>query len=1236
MGRPERPVDPESGPVEHFAAELRRLREAAGRPGYRVLARRAHYSMATLAEAAGGRVFPSLAVTLTYVEACGGDKRALEARWHEVAQELATANMDVQDLSEAPYRGLETFESTDAEWFFGRQRLVDQLLQRLSTMSFMAVFGPSGSGKSSILRAGLLPALGRDAILGSKDWPVLLFTPGGHPMRTLAAGLANLTGGSARSLHHELMSDPDSIRLVLRQMSLTRAMAIPAVLVVDQFEEVFTLCGDAEERACFIDCLLAAVDHTAEDVGDHGSAGCRVVLGIRADFYSRCAQYPALVAALYDRQLLVGAMSDDELREVITGPATRAGLKIERALVEVIVGDARGEPGALPLVSHALLETWRRRRADVLSLAAYRGAGGIRGAIAQTAEQVFDGFDPRQQRIARQMFLRLTALGEDTEDTRRRVQMAELLGGPDSAMASAVLERLSVSRLLTVNHDEVQVAHEAIIRHWPRLRGWLTDDRELLHAHRHLTEAAVDWDQQGRDDGLLYRGVRLAAWDNRDVTPLNALEREFLSTSRSRHAHESRASRRRLRLAATGLVSALTAVSLLAATALVQAVRATDERDLAVTRQLMASARSQLTTDPATALQLARRAYEIKPTAQSEDVLRQATLEAGLSRIVSRPGIPVGGVTFSPDGRWLAVHTPFGIHMYALTANGAVRRRVLSTDGGERAPVFHPSGRYLATVDGFGKINIWDLSNPSIAPVWFGKTFGKAFAIAFSPDGRWLASADSDGTVRVWNWAARGHESVVLGAFSGKAMSVAFGPDGRHVAAAGSDGTIRIWDRTESARSPVVLRSHKGSVETVAFSPDGRRIASGGDDGIVRIWNATGKGKPHVLIGHTGAVESVAFSPDGRRIASGGKDGAVRIWDATPTGSPVAPLLLGGSLGEVSTVAFSPDGRSVADGDAEGVTRLWDVTGSGDPVTLRGHVGPVWDAAASRDGRKIVSAGEDGTVRIWNTDGTGDPVILRSKADHIFGVTFSPDGTRVAGIDAEGTIQIWNTNKIGDPITLSGGPKGVQGVTFTSDGRQIVSIGRTAAYRWNAAQSNSEPTISGDPGGFDNKVIPAPPTTSLQARITNGTVRAYLNDPNMWQHHRGLAFMSMLSANNQIIASMQEPQGRSVVLRNRTANYSVVLRGNQGRLRSVAVSPDGQLVATTAVDNTVRIWRSNGEGEPLVFRGHGLSAENINFTPDGHLITTYDDGTIRIWRCDVCGPIHNVLRLADQRTQSNN
>ncbi|MGH8929952.1 MAG: hypothetical protein ACRDZO_04775 [Egibacteraceae bacterium] len=439
------------------------------------------------------------------------------------------------------------FQAEDAQWFFGRQRLVVELVVRLSEAPFLAVVGPSGSGKSSALRAGLMPAVRDGALPGADVWATILITPGAHPVEELAVQLGKQCGASARSLLGDWRAEPAWLRLAGRQALVDAPAGARLLLMVDQFEEVFTLCRDEDERRGLI--------HALAGLAGEADSQAIVVLGIRADFYARCAEYPELVEVIQDRQVLVGPMTPVESREAITGPAARAGLILEPGLIETVLADLGEAPGSLPLLSHALYETWHRRRGDTLTLEGYRDAGGIRKAIGRTADTVYARLDAGQQRMAKGVFLRLIALGEGTEDTRRRAERAELLDG-DAATVEAVLDRLAQARLVILDQDSAQVAHEALIREWPTLRGWLAEDREGLRIHRRLTEAADEWETLGRDPGALYRGARLAAareWASGREERLNERERAFLAESNGRERDELRAARRRiLRLRALG------------------------------------------------------------------------------------------------------------------------------------------------------------------------------------------------------------------------------------------------------------------------------------------------------------------------------------------------------------------------------------------------------------------------------------------------------------------------------------------------------------------------------------------------------------------------------------------------------------------------------------------------------------------------------------------------------------
>jgi hypothetical protein len=417
----------------------------------------------------------------------------------------------------SPFKGLPAFEEADAARFFGRKALTARLLDHLHESRFLAVVGASGSGKSSVVRAGLIPA-----VRAQRNRPVHLITPTAQPLEALATTLTRHSESvtATATLIDDLRQDARSLHLYARKLLGDQ----PALLlVVDQFEELFTLCRDESEREAFVANLVTAVAP--------GTGGpIRAVITLRADFYNHCLAYPRLHALLEAQQRIVGPMSAEELRQAIELPAQRQGLAFEPGLVELLlreVGAAGGrlpEPGALPLLSHALLETWRRREGDKLTLAGYTAAGGVRGAIAQTADATYTSLPPDRQVIARNIFLRLTELGEGTQDTRRRAPLDELIPqGEGAGTSAAVLRLLADARLVTTDEDAAEVAHEALIREWPALRRWLDEDREALRLHRQLTEDAAAWEASGRDDSYLYRGARLEAageWAEAEVAPL--------------------------------------------------------------------------------------------------------------------------------------------------------------------------------------------------------------------------------------------------------------------------------------------------------------------------------------------------------------------------------------------------------------------------------------------------------------------------------------------------------------------------------------------------------------------------------------------------------------------------------------------------------------------------------------------------------------------------------------------
>ncbi|WP_202818865.1 nSTAND1 domain-containing NTPase [Actinosynnema sp. ALI-1.44] len=900
-----------------FAADLRLLRTKAGTPSYREMGRAAHYSATTLSEAAGGRKLPSRAVTLAFVRACGGDEADWEQRWHAVAVELngksATTPSD-ENVTGAPYVGLRAFGPDDANLFFGRERLVDEIISKLDRERMVLLFGASGSGKSSVMRAGVVPAL-----TAAGD-TVLLFTPGARPIERCSVRLGSMLGMTAGAVMDECLRDDRGLHRLVAQALDGCDDDATMVIVVDQFEEVFALCEDEDERAKFIKALT-----TAASTPD---SRCRVVLGMRSDFFTHCSAYPALLDAMPDGQVVAGAMSAEELRRAVAEPARRMKCTVESALVADLVAQAYGRPGVLPLVSHVLLQVWARRSGNRLTVSGFQAAGGLDGALSRTAEDVFTGLDKAQQQLARALFGRLVALGKGTEDTKRRLDITELGDDPDLAV---VLEAFTAARLLTRDQDGVEITHEALIRAWPRLHGWLHDDRESLRLHRQLTDATDAWESVGRDADALYRGTRLALtldWTSTHDTALSPREHQFVEASRSAEVRSSRRLRR--------LVVLLSVLSLLAVTATVFAVRAernaTAQRNAIRAQVVAGEAAALYPTNPDLAVQLGLAAYRLAPSTHTRDGLL-STLPLSVVRHASE----VIAVALSSDGRTMATGSD----------DHTVR---LWTIADPRAPV------QLATLTGHTQ------------PV---------YSVGFSPDGRTLATSSFDRTVRLWDVADPQHQMMAtLTSHTEAVAAVAFSPDGRTLATAGHDRTVRLWDVADP-RKPAELTTFTGYAEAlyeIAFSADGRTLAIAGDEAVVQLWNIVDRRHPSALAtltGHDQGVHAVTFSPDGRTLATASDDRTVRLWDVTDPRRPIALPPLTAHNDGVYTVAFSPDGRTLATAGDDRTVRLWDVT---DPhratglVTLSSHTDAVEVVVFSPDGRTLATGSWDSTVQLLDTD----------------------------------------------------------------------------------------------------------------------------------------------------------------------------------------------------------------------------------------------------------------------------
>jgi WD40 repeat protein len=1123
---------------------------------------------------------------------------------------------DLDDNLICPYQGLYHFSYENSEYFFGREVFVEELFEYTETRNFIPVLGASGSGKSSVILAGLVPKL-----VQAGRWQFTHFRPGNDPFNALAQALVplyepNLNKTELIAQARQLAGYFKNNTVLLSDVFATIQQNNPqnrTLLIADQFEELYTLCPDEKIRRQFLDTLL----NTFKSFAEQSSLSTVLVATMRADFLGNALSYRPLADVLQQGNIMLGPMNENELRDVIEKPAQKLGVTFEEGLVERILDDVDKQPGNLPLLEFALTELWKKRQGKQLTHKAYEDIGEVSGALTGYADDKFSKLKPEEKERVRRIFIQLVQPGAGREDTRRVATQADFNESNWDLVKQLADARLVVTSRTEKNSEQetetVEVVHEALIRNWGQLRKWMEVDREFRTWQEQLRSAKKQWEENHRDQGSLLRGAallkaeeklqerpedleaeklfiqesiqerdRLQQQEEERKEQLAKAQKEALEASQAREAQQKQANKK-LRIGAIFL-SVVTVAAIAAAVGAwyqtKQAQKQTIQAQLNLANSLGQTSKAQLTEGKdLDAFLKAIRAGKIlqKYRAKDPQVL----------------GALIGNVY-----------------------EGRERNRLL----GHRSPAYSLSisndSKTIVSGSADNTIKVWNLETGEEIRTLKGHD-SRVNSVSISNDSKTIVSGSEDYNIKVWNLET-GEEIHTLKGHNGRVNSVSISNDSKTIVSGGGDNTIKVWN-LETGEEIHTLKGHDREVSSVSISNDSKTIVSGSFDNTIKVWNRETGELIRTLTGHDSGVNSVSISNDSKTIVSGSADNTIKVWNLQ-TGEEISTLT--GHKGQVWSVSISNDSKTIVSGSEDSTIKVWNLETGEEIRTLKGHDNHVWSVSISNDGT-IVSCSGDNTIKVWNRE-TGE--LIRTLTGHngpVYSVSISNDSKTIVSGSSDSTIKVWNLETREEIRTLTGHNGPVNSVSISNDSKTIVSGGDDNTIKvWNLETGELIRTLTGHNGRVNSVSISNDSKTIVSGSDDN-TIK-------VWNLETGEEIRTLTGHDREVYSVSISNDSKTIVSGSEDYNIKVwnletgelirTLTGHNGRVNSVSISNDSKTIVSGGGDYNIKVWNLETGEEIRTLTGHRYWVRSVSISNDSKTIVSgsddYDYNNIKVWNLE--------------------